>query len=114
MAGGTLPAAVTWPVKKRPKACAASTTARYPAMFAIELRTSRDWAREMRGTASMASTVIGRRASSSTSSGFSAGPMSAISVAPSRSRPISSLDGPLTFRTISAGQGSPSRAPASS
>ncbi len=27
-AGGTLPAAVTWPVNWRPKACAASTTAR--------------------------------------------------------------------------------------
>ena len=28
LAGGTLPAAVTWPVKKRPNTCAASTTAR--------------------------------------------------------------------------------------
>ena len=28
LAGGTLPAAVTWPVKKRPNSCAASTTAR--------------------------------------------------------------------------------------
>ena len=28
VAGGTLPAAVTWPVKNRPKAWAASTTAR--------------------------------------------------------------------------------------
>jgi hypothetical protein len=27
-AGGTLPAAVTWPVKKRPNSCAASMTAR--------------------------------------------------------------------------------------
>lgn len=27
-AGGTLPAAVTWPVKKRPNTCAASITAR--------------------------------------------------------------------------------------
>ena len=27
-AGGTLPAAVTWPVKNRPKTCAASMTAR--------------------------------------------------------------------------------------
>ena len=39
-------------------------------MLAIELSTSIDWAREMRGTASMASTVIGRLASASTSSGF--------------------------------------------
>ena len=30
------PAAVTWPVKNRPKVCAASITARYPAMLAIE------------------------------------------------------------------------------
>ena len=36
-AGGIFPAAVICPVKKRPKCCAASTTARYPAMFAIEL-----------------------------------------------------------------------------
>jgi hypothetical protein len=28
LAGGTLPAAVIWPVKKRPKCCAASMTAR--------------------------------------------------------------------------------------
>jgi hypothetical protein len=28
LAGGTLPAAVTWPVKKRPNVCAASMTAR--------------------------------------------------------------------------------------
>ena len=41
-AGGTLPAAVTWPVKNRPNSWAASITARYPAMFAIELSTSID------------------------------------------------------------------------
>ena len=42
-------------------------------MFAIEDNTSSDCAREIRGTASIANAVIGRRARSSTSSGFSAG-----------------------------------------
>ena len=81
LAGGTLPAAVTCPVKNRPKACAASTTARYPAMLAIDDSTSSDCAREMRGTASIASTVIGRADSFSTSSGFSAGEIRLIRVA---------------------------------
>ncbi len=112
-AGGTLPAAVTCPVKKRPKACAASITARYPAMFAMELRTSIDWAREMRGTASRASTVTSRAASASSSSGCWAGAMSATSAAPSRSSAISSPDGGLTFSTTSAAQASPIPAPAS-
>ena len=58
-------------------------------MLAIELSTSSDWAREMRGTASIASAVIGRRPSSSTSSGFSAGLSRLTSVAPSASRAIS-------------------------
>ena len=73
MAGGTLPAAVTCPVKKRPKALAASMTARYPAMLAIELSTSIDWAREIRGTASIANAVTPRSASAARSSGFCAG-----------------------------------------
>ena len=81
LAGGTLPAAVTCPVKNRPKACAASTTARYPAMLAIDDSTSSDCAREIRGTASIASTVIGRADSFSTSSGFSAGEIRLIRVA---------------------------------
>ena len=59
-AGGTFPAAVTWPVKNRPNSCAASITARYPAMLAIELNTSNDCAREIRGTASIDNAVIGR------------------------------------------------------
>ena len=42
-------------------------------MLAIELSTSSDWAREIRGTASIASAVIGRVASASTRSGLSAG-----------------------------------------
>lgn len=61
-AGGTLPAAVTCPVKNRPNSCAASITARYPAMFAIELSTSIDCAREIRGTESNAKAVTGRAA----------------------------------------------------
>ena len=116
LAGGTLPAAVTCPVKNRPKLCAASTTARYPAMFAIDDSTSSDCAREMRGTASIASTVMGRAASFSTSSGFSAGEIRLISVAPSRSAAISASDGALTLRTMSADSacsGSPISAPAS-
>ena len=113
LAGGTLPAAVTWPVKNRPKACAASTTARYPAILAIEDSTSSDWAREMRGTASIASTVMGRADSFSTNSGFSAGEMRLTSVAPSRSAAISASFGAFTFNTTSACQGSPICAPAS-
>ena len=53
-------------------------------MFAIDDSTSSDCAREMRGTASIASTVIGREDSFSTSSGFSAGEIRLTSVAPSR------------------------------
>ena len=70
----------------------------------------------MRGTASIASAVIGRCASASTRSGFSAGLSRLISVAPSRSRPISSVAGALTRRTTSACQASsavPIAAPAS-
>ena len=104
LAGGTLPAAVTWPVKNRPNRFAASITARYPAMFAIELSTSSDWAREIRGTASIASTVIRRPASWSTSSGCRAGPISASRTAPSGNRAISSVLGAFTFRTTSASQ----------
>jgi hypothetical protein len=113
LAGGTLPAAVTCPVKNRPKLCAASTTARYPAMLAIEDSTSSDWAREIRGTASMASTVIGRVASCTTRSGLSAGEIRLISVAPSRRAAISALSGAFTLSTTSAVQGSPTLAPAS-
>ena len=57
-------------------------TARYPAMFAIEDNTSSDWAREMRGTASIDNAVIGRWASTSTTPGSSRGANNAIRVAP--------------------------------
>ena len=45
-------------------------TARYPAMFAIAESASSFWARVMRGTASIASTVALRRASLSIRSLF--------------------------------------------
>ena len=57
LAGGIFPAAVIWPVKKRPKCWAASTMARYPAMLAIELKASNFCARDILGTLSIASTV---------------------------------------------------------
>ncbi len=71
----------------------------------------------MRGTASIASTVIRRCASSSTRLGLSAGAMRLTSVAPSASRPISSLEGALTLSTTSAAHASSrctTEAPASS
>ena len=85
-------------------------------MFAIDDNTSSDCAREIRGTASMASTVIGREDNSSTSSGFSAGEIRPIRVAPSRRAAISALSGAFTLNTTSADQTSsadPTSAPAS-
>ena len=86
-------------------------------MLAIELSTSSDWAREMRGTASIASTVIGRGGQRLDQVGVAAPGLSRpISVAPSRSRAISSADGALTRSTTSACHASsavPTRAPAS-
>ena len=113
LAGGTLPAAVTCPVKNRPKACADSTTARYPAMLAIDDSTSSDCARDIRGTASIASTVIGRAESFSTSSGFSAGEIRLIRVALSFNAAISTSEGALTLSTTSAAHAPPISAPAS-
>ncbi len=114
LAGATLPAAVTWPVKNRPKVCAASTTARYPAMLAIDESTSRDCAREMRGTASIDMAVIGLLPRSSTISASRRGLRSATSVAPSLSPSSCAFDGALTPKTMSADNGSPTEAPASS
>ena len=82
VAGGTLPAAVTCPVNRRPKELAASTTARYPAMLAIEDSTSIDCARDRRGTASIASAVKCEDARSSTSSGLRPGASRETSIAP--------------------------------
>ena len=92
-------------------------TARYPAMLAIELSTSSDCAREIRGTASMARTVIRRAASLATRSGSMAGLTRLARIAPSRRRAISSSDGALIFSTRSLAHTSSweaTRAPASS
>ena len=92
-------------------------TARYPAMLAIELSTSSDCAREMRGTASMARTVIRLAASLATRSGSIAGLTRLARIAPSRRRAISSSDGALIFSTRSLAHTSSweaTRAPASS
>ena len=64
----------------------------------------------------MASTVIGRVASCSTSSGLSAGEIRLIRVAPSRRAAISALSGAFTLSTTSAVQTcavDPTPAPAS-
>ncbi|CNE53530.1 Uncharacterised protein [Mycobacterium tuberculosis] len=113
-AGGTLPAAVTWPVKNRPNSCAASITARYPAILAIEESTSKDCAREIRGTASRDSAVMGRSARSSTRSGLNRGSSRPISVAPGRRASSRSGEGGATPSTTSAAAASPIAAPASS
>lgn len=58
-AGGTFPAAVICPAKKRGNWSAASMIARYPAIFAWELRISYVWAREsILGTQSKAKTSV--------------------------------------------------------
>ncbi|MCG3201715.1 MAG: hypothetical protein NFCOHLIN_01585 [Gammaproteobacteria bacterium] len=75
--------------------------ARYPAILAIELSASSFWAREMRGTLSMASTVAFFAASLCISSGFCAGHMKLTTVAPSRIASISSAAGARTLKTMS-------------
>ena len=101
-AGGTLPAAVNCPVKKLPNSFDASTTARYPAMLAVELKASIFWAREMRGTWSTPSVVTPRSARALTVSSFCAGKMKEMSVEPSARRSISAgTSGARTLRTTS-------------
>ena len=70
-------------------------------MLAIEDSTSSDWAREMRGTASIASAVTPAAVSLSTSSGLSAGETSEASSEPARSCPISASFGAFTLSTTS-------------
>ena len=82
-------------------------------MFAMELSTSSDCAREIRGTASIDIAVIGRCASVSTTSGFNAGASNATSVAPGFNRSSSSSAGALIANTTSAVHASPMVAPAS-
>ena len=73
-------------------------------MFAIDDSTSSDWAREMRGTASIASAVTPRAASAATRSGFSAGASSETTTCPGRSSAISASLGALIFSSTSAFQ----------
>ena len=73
-------------------------------MLAIEESTSSDWAREMRGTASIARAVTPRAASFSTSSGFSAGEMREATTWPGRSRGSSASVGALILSRMSAFQ----------
>ena len=102
LAGGTLPAAVIWPLKKRPKALAASITARYPLTPAVEVSASIFWARDsVRGRQSMASTVAFLAASCCIRSGFWAGQMKSMRVVPSRIRATSSPLGGRTLKTMS-------------
>ena len=70
-------------------------------MLAIDDSTSIDWAREMRGTASIAMTVMGRVASFSTRSGFRPGLIMLMRVAPSSIRAISMSLGALTLKITS-------------
>jgi hypothetical protein len=53
-AGGSFPAAVIYALGQRWKQPNASATARYPAMFAMELRESSFYARVILGTQSIA------------------------------------------------------------
>ena len=73
-------------------------------MLAIEDNTSRAWAREMRGTASIAIAVTPAAASLSTSAGLRAGCARLTRIAPGRSCAISSSEGALIFVTMSAPQ----------
>ncbi len=83
-------------------------------MFAIEESTSIDWARLMRGTASIESAVKGRRPRSSTIAGSKAGENRAITVASGRTRSSWDGSGALTPSTTSAATASPTVAPAAS
>mmetsp|Transcript_35239 Transcript_35239/g.76446 ORF Transcript_35239/g.76446 Transcript_35239/m.76446 type:complete len:261 (-) Transcript_35239:177-959(-) len=102
LAGGTRPAAVIWPAKKRPKWCEASMMARYPAMLAIELRVSKAWARLITlGMQSRARTVAFFFCSWSTRSLLMAGRTYPTRVLPSPSLSTSSPEGSLTLMTRS-------------
>ena len=82
-------------------------------MLAIELSTSNDCAREIRGTASIDNAVIGRFANVSTISGFNRGANRATNVAPGFIRSSSPSAGALMPNTTSACHASPTVAPAS-
>ena len=73
-----------------------------------------DWAREMRGIASIAKLVTPASASARTVSAAVSGARKPISTEPRERRPISSAEGGATFATTSPDQPSPSAAPACS
>ena len=70
-------------------------------MFAIDDNASIFWARETRGTLSMASTVSLRSANCCMSSGFCAGQMKLTSVLPGRISMISPAVGARTLKMMS-------------
>jgi hypothetical protein len=101
LAGGTLPAAVIEPVKKRPEFVRRLDDRAVASDIChgrerVELLRARD-ARH----AVIASTVAFLAASCCSNSGFCAGQMKLTTVPPSRSRPISSLPGARTLKTMS-------------
>ena len=115
-AGGIFPAAVTCPVKSRPKAFAASITARYPPIFAIEDNTSMDCAREIRGTASIDTAVTPLAFMTSAIEESTRGARREISTVPCRNASILSAGGLSNVVTMSACQtscGPATSAPAS-
>ena len=93
---------VNWPEKKRPKALAASTTARKPATLAVLESTSKACARLMvRGTQSRPTTVAPRFSSFCTSASFCAGWIIEMSVGGG----ASSSEPPFLRRATSASVG---------
>ena len=92
-AGSTVPAAVVSMGKYLGSAFAATRTALYPAMFAMEERVSIDCARVMRGIRSVAKEVIRRAASLSTASGWRVGIIVQRRIAPSRIASTSCMPG---------------------
>ena len=70
-------------------------------MFAIELNASKDCAREIRGTLSIAITLISFSANFSSNGAFCAGQIKLIKVEPFLSKAISSSRGALTFKIMS-------------
>ena len=89
------------PVKNLPKLLAASTTALYPEMLAMELRASKTWALLIRGIMSMAKTFRFFSASCLTSSGFCLGYRKLIKVDPALKLASSSVNGARTLSTMS-------------
>ncbi|ORW70770.1 hypothetical protein AWC23_16175 [Mycobacterium saskatchewanense] len=111
-AGFTVPAAVVIIGKNRVEHSAAHSTALSPATLAWEESASIVWARDIRGTDSIAKPVTPASRSRSPTSGRVRGARKPIRRAPAFIRLISVSVGGLTLTTTSAGQGSPMTAPA--